>query len=433
MALHTRNLPTFIAQDPGSCQARIAAVVFFPPRDATGQPQQRKGRARRSLLTANGRIETVRTRWYAAGAGSDTPVDRRLDQAEAVVSVGVRELCCRLGTTGGSFVRAAENLTRAAGLKLSEEKFWQVVEAEGQAVLAAAEEEQLELDFSAAECQTLTPEGQAVSRMYVSGDGVLGPVTTQAEKDKRRATTLRRRREKGRVRGRKRGRLPAVKRAADQRYKQFYLTAFYNQEQTRRLVGVAGPGRKEGLWRLLRRDGARVRLRGARQRIGLIDGAPHLRKRMERLPLTALGLDFYHLSLHVHEARRATFGESSSAGAAWAGDVLHTVRHTGYEPFWEKLVNWRGQQRGRKRRAADGLLHYVAERREMLAYAEFERAGWNIGSGPIEATCKATTRRLKGPGMRWDMEHAEAMMALEALYQSNLWNRYWTKALWQRN
>jgi hypothetical protein len=47
--------------------------------------------------------------------------------------------------------------------------------------------------------------------------------------------------------------------------------------------------------------------------------------------------------------------------------------------------------------------------------------------------CKATTRRLKGPGMRWDGDIAEAMMALEALHQSNLWDRYWTNALCLRN
>lgn len=360
-------------------------------------------------------------------------MDRLLDQAEAVVSVGVRELCCALGTAGGSFARAVSNLDKAAGLRMSEEKFRQVVEVEGQAVLATAEKEQLEPDFSAAECKTRTPEGQVVSRLYGSCDGVLGPVTTQAEKDKRRETALRRRREQRPAKGRRRGRLPAVKRAADQRYKQFYLTAFYNQEQTKRLVGVAGPGRKDGLRRLLRRDAARVRLRGADERIGLIDGATPLRKRMERLPLTALGLDFYHLSQHVHEARRTTFGETSAEGEKWAGEVLHTARHEGYEKFWEKLADWRGSQRGRKRKAADALLHYVSERREMLAYDQFERAGWNIGSGPIEAMCKATTRRIKGPGMRWDAQHAEAMMALEALHQSNLWERYWTKALSQRN
>lgn len=384
------------------------------------------------MLTVNGRIDMRRSRWSAAGQGSHTPLDRLLDQAESVVSVGARELCCRLGIAGGSFARAATNLDRAAGVKMSEEKFRQVVEAEGQAVLAASEHEQLELDFSAAQCKTLTPEGQEVSRIYGSCDGVLAPVTMQVEKDKRRETTLRQRRAKRPVKGRKRRRLGAVKKGADQRYKQLYLTAFYDEEQAHRLVGVTRKDHK-GLGKLLGREAARVRLRGADQRIGLIDGATHLRKRMERLPLTALGLDFYHLSGHVHEGRRATFGEQSAAGSTWAGDVLHTVRHEGYGPCWEKLADWRGAQRGGKRKTADALLNYVAQRQEMIAYDEFERQGWKIGSGPIEAMCKATTRRLKGPGMRWDLDNAEAMMALEAIHQSNLWDRYWTNALCHTN
>ena len=373
-----------------------------------------------------------RTRWHAAGEGSDTPLDRLLDQAESVASVGVRELCCRLGVAGGCFARAAENLHRAAGVKMSAENFRQIVEAEGRAVLAAAEDERLELDFSAAGCRTLTPEGESVSRLYASCDGVLVPMTTQAEKDQRRATVLRQRQEKRPAKGRRRGRLATMKHGADQRYKQFYLTAFYDQEQTRRLVGVTRQDHK-GLGKLLGRDAGRVRLAGADQRIGLIDGATHLRKRMERLPLDALGLDFFHLSGHVHEGRRATFGEAGKDGQAWADEVLHAARHAGYESFWEKLVDWRGKQRGGKRKAADGVLHYVAQRREMIAYDEFERRGWKIGSGPIEAMCKATTRRIKGPGMRWDGDNAEALMALEALHQSNLWDRYWTNALCHRN
>jgi len=373
-----------------------------------------------------------RRRWHAAGQGSHTPVDRLLDRVESVVSVGARELSCRLAIAGGAFDRGAENLERAAGIKMSAETFRQTVEAEGRAALAASENEQLELDFSAAECKTVTPEGQEVSRLYASGDGVLLPLTTQAEKDKRRATTLRHRREKRPVRGRQRRRLPAVKKAADQRYKQFYLTAYYDQEQKHRLVGVTRKDHR-GLGKLLRRDGARVRLRGAQERIGLVDGATHLRRHMERLPLTGLGLDFFHLSGHVHDGRRATFGEESAEGREWVGDVLHTVRHDGYDPFWAKLVEWRGDQRGGKRKEADGLLHYVAQRQEMIAYDQFERRGWKIGSGPIEAMCKATTRRLKGPGMRWDADNAEAMMALESIYQSKLWDRYWTNALRNRN
>ncbi len=154
---------------------------------------------------------------------------------------------------------------------------------------------------------------------------------------------------------------------------------------------------------------------------------------MQRLPLTTLGLDFFHLSQHAHEGRRATFGENSDAGDQWVADLLNTARHEGYEPFWEKLADWRGEQRGGKRKAADALLNYVAQRQEMIAYDQLERDGCHIGSGPIEAMCKATTRRIKGPGMRWDSDNAEAMMALEAMYQSNLWEKYWANALRHAN
>jgi hypothetical protein len=44
----------------------------------------------------------------------------------------------------------------------------------------------------------------------------------------------------------------------------------------------------------------------------------------------------------------------------------------------------------------------VAERREMIKYTTFRAKGWQIGSGPTEATCKTLTARLKGSGMRWD-------------------------------
>ena len=55
--------------------------------------------------------------------------------------------------------------------------------------------------------------------------------------------------------------------------------------------------------------------------------------------------------------------------------------------------------------------------------------GWQIGSGPTDATCKALTARLKGPGMRWDADNAEAIVALEALTQNGQWDLYWQSQL----
>ena len=85
----------------------------------------------------------------------------------------------------------------------------------------------------------------------------------------------------------------------------------------------------------------------------------------------------------------------------------------------------------RGRAAADRLVNYVSVRREMIKYPEFQTKGWQIGSGPTEATCKTLTARLKGSGMRWDAANAEALMGLEALSQSDQWDFYWQRELQQ--
>ncbi len=86
----------------------------------------------------------------------------------------------------------------------------------------------------------------------------------------------------------------------------------------------------------------------------------------------------------------------------------------------------RGHRKPGHRQAIDRLMNYVAERREMIRYVEFEQNGWDIGSGPTESQCKATTRRIKGRGMRWNSVNAEALMSLEALYQSKAWDKWWS-------
>jgi hypothetical protein len=109
---------------------------------------------------------------------------------------------------------------------------------------------------------------------------------------------------------------------------------------------------------------------------------------------------------------------------------LSREAHEGYPALWERLTAWRtGLRSPKKGEAADGLLHYVAKREEMIRYPEFQAKGWQIGSGPTEAMCKTTTARLKGSGMRRDADNAEAVMALDALEQSGEWKLYWRSRL----
>lgn len=381
----------------------------------------------------NGRVELTRTRFGEKTQGSEHPCDRLVDETEATVSVGVRQLCVREGTNARSFDRGRENLRHAARIVVGEEQFRQLVESEGKKVLRLSGDDQLELDWSASQCRTPTPGGGETTRLYVSADGVLVPTTTQSEKDKRRATVLKKRKSLPPEKRRKLKPLGRVRTGSDQRYKQIYVTIFYDQDQKHRLVGVTCRKLK-GLRRLLRTDAARVHLLGAQEPLGMVDGAVCLRNHLDLLPLQEVLLDFYHLSEHVGDAAAKTLGAQTEQAKQWVTSVLHTLRHEGYPPFFQQLLEWRSGLRGGKRKFADELINYVASRREMILYEKCQQRGWDVGSGPMESMCGVTTDRIKGRGRRWNLENAEAMMGLEALYQSTgLWDRYWQNQLAHRN
>jgi len=385
-------------------------------------------------VTVNDRVVLRRRRWYASDLGSCTPVDALLDAAEATVSLGARELACRLNQGSRSFAKAAENLARAAQVDMSDELLRQVVEAEGRAVLAAQKSGVLTISWSAADCAIPDEQGRPTdqTRTYLGADGVKVPLVTEAEKQTRRAKV----KQKRRRRGKKCRPLPKAKRGADQRYKEFKIVTYYDQTQKHRHVAVTRDDH-QAAGALMRRDACRIRLDLADDKVALVDGAPWIRNQLEgqSLPLDDVGLDFYHLADNVHKARRVVYGEAppgatQTPGQQWAAEMLHTAKHEGYQALRDRLVAWKAGLRGaKKRKAANQVLDYVTDRRPMIKYPEFLEKGRHIGSGPTESMCRATTERIKGVGMRWEADNAEALMALEALDQSGEWQQYWSVCL----
>jgi hypothetical protein len=348
-----------------------------------------------------------------------------LDVAEETVSRGVRELACRLNQGATSFRQTAENLRHAARLKVSPETLRPLIEAEGKAALRKLQRAEIDLGWTAEDCSV---EGGA-TRIYTGCDGVKVPLVTEEEKQKRRAKV----RDKRRKRGRKCKPLPRLQPGADQPYKEFRVVNYYDETMEHRFV-QATRGNCEATGRLMQRMSSQIRFPQADEKIANIDGAPWIRNQIELVgEVDAIGLDFYHLRDNVQKARRNVFGEDSAEGTQWLDDVMHTFRHDGYDAAWDRLVAWRSPLTGQKRAAADGLLHYVAERRPMIQYPEFRRRGWQIGSGPTEAECKTTTHRIKGRGRRWNPSNAEAMMALACLHDSRLWDAYWITPDSERN
>src|SRR5438093_4107024 len=224
--------------------------LFPPPQAPDGRRLKNKGREPHSVLTANDRIDLWRTRWYSPATGGLTPADAWLDAAEAAVSAGARELACRLNQGSRSFEKAADNLARAAQIHLSGERLRQVVQAEGRAVLQAQQSGALAPPWTAADCR-LAGAGQPAdtTRVYLGADGVKVPLVTDREKKGRRQKV----KQKRRRRGRKCRPLPRAKAGADQRYKEFKIVTYYDQEQEHRRVSVTR-GDKGAAGRLMRRD-----------------------------------------------------------------------------------------------------------------------------------------------------------------------------------
>lgn len=391
------------------------------------QQLPRRGLSVRSTLSCNGRVELRRQRFE----NPDGTTDALIDLAAGGVSLAAREMCCRVALDSGSFARAASNLQRLAGLVLSDEKLRQVTESEGQAAMAWQEQGQLELDFDAGQWAThATADKQPLSRAYVGIDGFLLPMVTGAEAAKRFEKARQRRKTLPRRRGLRR---PKLKRrhGADQRYKEMKLVTVYDQDKQRRLTRATRGGVDQAA-RMLRQMRGDLKLRRADQVVVVADGAEWIARLAEdNLPRNkTVILDYYHASGHVHQARRAVFGESSAEGQAWAGQSLKQLLGCPFETFWQGLAETRCRLRSPpKRRALDDLMRYLGQRRQKVDYPAFRAAGMDIGSGPTESMCKSLSRRMKGIGMRWTARNAESMAALEALHQSNLWPTYWSSRM----
>src|SRR5205085_12668453 len=102
---------------------------------------------------------------------------------------------CRLNQSASSFDKAAEDLGRAAQVRISGESLRQVVEAEGKAVVKAEQTGELVPGWTAADCTT--NEGRGPTRVYLGSDGAKVPLVTDAEKKARRQKVRPKRRRRG--------------------------------------------------------------------------------------------------------------------------------------------------------------------------------------------------------------------------------------------
>jgi len=368
-----------------------------------------------SHLTVNGRLELNRTVFWNTDIGTVVPLDILLGIESSGYSLGVREICCR-ESLNTAFVPASGNIKRLAQLDISSSVVRQIVEHTGFELSQAQHKNQIHPDFKASDCTDKT--------IIVGADGVMVPMVTEQQKRKRRTTEVLNR---TRERRKSTARASRPRKGSDGPYREFKVVAFYDSDKTHQYaVGTGGDHEVAG--RMMRQIGRKLDISQAHAKYSVSDGATWILKQYTiQLPMLDENiLDFYHFREHVTAAGNILFGEGSQEALAWKEKMTAVAKNQGslvmLDCLGESLNELKDDD---KRGAVESLREYISKRIAMTDYPYFLAQGYDIGSGPTESFCGCLTKRLKGSGMRWDNDNAEAVMALASIYYSNQWNNYW--------
>jgi hypothetical protein len=327
------------------------------------------------------------------------PRDRQLRLATDDLTGGAREAASLAGLLS-SFAEAAQKvLPRLAGLRLAESTVERATEAAGAALGQRLRAGQT---FGPARDWDWPCDAHGRTCAYVSidatGVGMQGPGARAAEGQMAYVGLLFAAAERG----------PARMRVAAG------------------LAGLADLGER------MRRQGAQVGMDRADVWVALTDGGAGLEEFLRvYFPRCECVLDFYHAAEHLNGLAKALYPDEARAGEA-AAAWCHTLKHAGGRALLAVLEAL--DLRGRKAEAREAHRRetgYVRNNLHRMDYPRYQANGWLIGSGHVEAACKAVVgQRLKGNGMRWGEEGADAVCHLRALFksESGQWDAYWNSA-----
>jgi hypothetical protein len=142
-------------------------------------------------------------------------------------------------------------------------------------------------------------------------------------------------------------------------------------------------------------------------------------------------LDFSHAASYVAQIGQAVWGEGTTEFQTWLSTTLHQLKHDSPDAVLQTL---RDMQRELEGGAASPetlervrtALNYLDKRRAQMEYAQFQAAGYPIGSGSVESGNKLVVEaRLKGAGMHWARAHVNPMVALRDMLCSERWDADW--------
>jgi len=162
----------------------------------------------------------------------------------------------------------------------------------------------------------------------------------------------------------------------------------------------------------------------------IADGAPWIWKRFTALieqgaiacphPVIQL-IDFYHAVEHLGTFAEACTFWPRARRTRWRNHARQLLRAGKIETVLEEMQTLLARRPRSKALKKDR--QYFQRNRHRFSYAWARRLRLPIGSGPMESAIRRVVNlRLKGPGIFWHEETAEAMLMIRAYYKAQRWH-----------
>lgn len=334
------------------------------------------------IVTRCGAVRLSRAYYYCGICRKGfCPLDKELEIGSGTCSVEVRALLSRFSSYL-PFAKACVEMQIICGVRLSASTVRREALAVGQTLARdrAAKEQQVHKN------QAKVPEHRP-SRLQVSMDGVLIFVDGQWREVKCAVAYEPGHDEQGYARG-----------ALHARYYATLSNSAAFGPGVRTLAFEAGSGRCS--------------------QVGIVaDGAEWIWQEVgKHFAGKVQVLDFYHACEHLWQVARARFGQDSTEAKEWMRQQKEHLLDDQVAQVIRQVQDWSasGQEHSDLRRR---VLAYLCTHAPRMCYGSLRAAGWHIGSGVMEASCRTVVQsRMKGAGMRWSQKGAEAMLPLRAAW-----------------
>jgi hypothetical protein len=363
----------------------------------------------KNLDTVLGPVTLGRAYYHCSDCGVGVvPKDNELGVAGASLSPGLRAMVARVGAAA-PFAKASDLLTELAGVELSTKRVERSAEADGTTLVAIGDAE-----AAAVLTGRLVPLGPAkpVAKLYVATGGT-GVPTVPADTA-------------GRA-----GKYPDG-RARTREVKLGVLFTQTSVDDTGHPVRDPGSSSYVATLAPAPHFGslvyAEARRRGCAQAGAVVvlgDGAPWIwNLASQHFPGASQIVDLYHAREHCHALGALVAPALGQDGPGWLTERLAELDRGDVPALLAagRILDLPDA----KTREVDKALGYFVTNAERMRYAHFRELGHFVGSGAVEAGCKAVVgQRLKLSGMRWSVRGAAGIVTLRCQEASDRWEEIW--------